>query len=145
VAGEVKITRVAAEPRRWEWPKASGTWNLDYKVQIEGHDEWFVLTQKEGGPHPIPAPGQSFAATIDQTPKEKGYPAKLKRDKPQFGGGGRSPEERKSIVRQHSEEMAIRTLVFAFENNVYEKKISPDDLRGLIGKWTDWFVEDANS
>jgi hypothetical protein len=142
VAGDVKISRVAAEPRRWEWPKGSGTWNLDYKVQIEGRDEWFVLTQKEGGPHPIPAPGQSFAATVDESPKEKGYPPKLKRDQ-QFrgGGGGRSPEERKSIVRQHSQEMALRAMAI-------QVSVSGDCWEGerfwqAVKAATDWFEKDA--
>jgi hypothetical protein len=144
VAGDVKISRVAAEPRRWEWPKGSGTWNLDYKVQIEGRDEWFVLTQKEGGPHPIPAPGQSFAATVDESPKEKGYPPKLKRDKPPFGGGGgRSPEERKSIVRQHSQEMALRLLHLEAHLGLIESFEDSRALADAVVKRTDFFEKDA--
>ena len=117
---EVKITRVKSDQqgtqtfRRWEWPAGSGSHNLDYEVQLNDGDEWFVLTQKEGGPHPAPVVGQSFDATFDNAPKEKGYLAKVKRapqNRGAFGGGGKSPEEQKSIRRQSAQQRAALYLI----------------------------------
>jgi hypothetical protein len=49
------------------------------------------------------------------------------------GGGGRSPEDRKSIVRQHSQEMALRYCTL--------KGAKPD--MGELRKVIDWFQRDA--
>jgi hypothetical protein len=55
--------------------------------------------------------------------------------KPKTNGYGKTPEEQKSIVRQHSQEMALR-----YAGLKGKKDIKPAELIKLV----DWFQKDAN-
>jgi hypothetical protein len=56
------------------------------------------------------------------------------------GGGGKSPDQQASIVRQHSQEMSLRALEI-FTTAEWRE----DDLKAAIIKWTDFFAADAEA
>ena len=57
------------------------------------------------------------------------------------GGGGRSPQERAEIVRQHSQDMALRAIELMSARNLI-----PEDgpkTTELVQKYADWFDADV--
>jgi hypothetical protein len=97
-------------------------------LMLEGHAplvEWFTKADT-----PLPTPGSTIEGEVSQG--EYG----LKFKKTPAGGfrpGGRSPEDSKQIVRQHSQEMALRYCAL--------KGAKPD--MGELRKVIDWFQRDA--
>jgi hypothetical protein len=91
----------------------------------------------------LPVEGETIRGTIE----DGQYGPKFKREKPQGGGWDsspfqkdKSPEERRRIVRQHSQEMALRHV----HNKVISGQPMPeswDELRKVI----DWFDKDVEA
>lgn len=67
------------------------------------------------------------------------------------GGGGsyqKSPDQQRSIVRQHSQEMALRLIEAtgdARELNLSDGKLAGAYLNGTVKRLTDWFARDAGA
>ena len=77
---------------------------------------------------------------IDGKVTDSDFGPKFKADPPpRDGRNGRSPEDRLSIVRQHSAEMALRYAAIRQAQGKLPDDFTLDDLRAII----DWFVEDA--
>ena len=118
-----------------EWEGKFGpmkTWT----VEIAGEGEVQINQKPE-----TPAPAGTVAGTIS----ENDYGKKLKKEKPQgsFGGGGRSPQENRKIVRQHSQHTAVALLTLAAQ-----LKKTPDETWELVSKvasWLDGDVEKAGA
>lgn len=100
-----------------------------------------------------PQVGEEITVNVDN-PAEKG--AFLKKVNPQYEGGGKSgsgggqpsnPDREKRIVRQHSQEMALRFLTLIFPDGAprdSEGGLAPTAENALSG-WIDWFDRDAFS
>ena len=76
------------------------------------------------------------------TENKKGNPWLRRESKPQGQPIGRSepdPARQHSIIRQHSQEMALRYLAVKAELGTVEKEFKPEDLTPII----DWFAKDA--
>jgi hypothetical protein len=134
---------VLTEVRKGEKPDAHN--NAVYFVDGTGEDgtqfESAYLAQK---PDRDPPQAGSVLEGYDLSKSDKGY--RLKRTPQQQGGGGfsggkRDPAERASIVRQHSQEMALRYVEIKAALGTVEKDFKPDDLKPIV----DWFVQDAGS
>jgi hypothetical protein len=86
----------------------------------------------------VPAVGSQIEGTLEQKP----YGWKFKKASAGgFGGGGRgrSPEETKAIVRQHSQEMALRYAAIRAQQGKLPEDFKLTDLATIIN----WFVKDA--
>ena len=114
---------------------------VTYKIVLEGHGP-AELNQKPETP--APQVGQSIFAEL-QPNSNPSFPPKVKKvQQGGFGGGrGRSPEETKSIVRQHSQEMALRALTLAHAMGISLKVNDDDSFFVQVEKVTDWFEKDA--
>lgn len=136
-----KVIDVEGEPRRWEWPKGSGSFNLDYTITVDQHDGPVTLTQKPDTP--APAAGQVIEGTLEPS-KQAGYPPKLKKAQ-RFGGGGgfgprpRDPKESAAIVRQHSQHMTLLYLQAKAQQGAITQFPSMEEIRRVI----DWFDADV--
>lgn len=106
----------------------------EYGVAETTAAEWFTKAVT-----PLPTPGSQLEGEI--TPSQYG----LRFKKAPAGGftagrGGRSPEESRRIVRQHSQHMAIRWVEFKqLRGELPGELTTPDGFRQLI----DWFHKDA--
>lgn len=106
---QYKVTRVGA-PR--EWTSQHGGVFLSYLLDVEGADKPVELSQKPETP--APTVGQSLDLELSPHPR---FEDRLKAKKIQaaFGGGGaprpEDPVRSARILRQHSQEMALRYLV----------------------------------
>lgn len=94
--------------------------------------EWFTKHDTA-----LPEPGSSIEGTVE--PSE--YGLKFKKAAGQFGGGfrGRSPEENRRIVRQHSQDMGIRWAELAHARGKLPEDFKVADLLKLV----DVFHKDA--
>jgi hypothetical protein len=90
---------------------------------------------------PLPANGSDINGTLESTR----FGNKFKKDKDQFGSGtafGRSPTDQRSIVRQHSQEMALRQLALEADLGFLDKDTYETS---LIFKYADNYEADASS
>lgn len=84
----------------------------------------------------VPASG----STIDGEVSPSQYGLKFKKaQQPGGGGRGRSPEDTKQIVRQHSQEMALRYCTVRATQGKLPETFDMVDLRSIV----DWFQRDA--
>lgn len=135
------IENVGPETREWEWPKGSGKVNVSYTVKVAEHDKPLEHSRQKG--KPAPEVGETVFGYIEAS-KNDHYPDKLKKVSQGGGGGGfkpRDPAEIKAIQRQHSQEMAIRTLSLAFYGGVFAPE-SATDLLNKVQSTADWFDKD---
>lgn len=113
---------------------------IPHRFKMEGSDETITWNRKPGSEGP--KVGETLTGELSQNGSWG-----LKFKKAAGGGpGGRSPEQQKQIVRQHSQEMAIR---FASATNSFRDldlgnrnevgAVLNEGLRPLI----DWFEKDA--
>jgi hypothetical protein len=141
VASNYTITDVDPRTREWEYPKGSGNFNLSYKVKVKERDQELEHSRKKG--KPAPAVGEVIFGVIEESKGD--FPDKLK--KVQQGGGGswspskRDPAEVKAIQRQHSQEMALRSLELAQKLNLLTASDTPELFRKIQGT-ADWFDRD---
>lgn len=111
---------------------------IAYAFRAEGQERPLEWSRKVG------TPGPSVGETLTGEVEDKGpnYPLKFKKAKAGgFGGGGRSPQESKSIVRQHSQEMALRYAAIQASRGKLPDDFAYTKLEPII----DWFVKDAGS
>jgi hypothetical protein len=110
--------------------------NLQDQQGMAINAEWFTKATT-----PLPGPGSQIEGTIEESP----YGPKFKKASAGFGGGGgaRSPEDKRSIVRQHSQDMALRALDLGLQLGVVTRPEDSRTFMDLISKTTDWFVKDA--
>lgn len=101
----------------------------------EHEAEWLTVTTTD-----VDAlPGTRIAGKLEPSQ----YGMKFRKDSQSFGGGGqrgRSPEDTASIVRQHSQHMAVLLLqAKATAGVLTEEDLKPPKIRSL----TDWFDDDV--
>lgn len=139
-----KITAVHGSK---EWTPHQGGTNVDFTVEIDGLAGNHTLTQKKDGPHGQPQPGDEiFGSIVDGGvwPSGDAKPPKLKREQQggyagggYSGGGGRpeDPERSRRIVRQHSQEMALRYATIRQQQGQLPESFSLDDLFVIADKF----------
>jgi hypothetical protein len=112
-----------------------------YEVRFEGEDGNGVAQHNRKSSSPMPTIGEVIDAEIihkgDRTTLKKIWkPAGVGAS----NGGGRSPQDTKQIVRQHSQHMSIMwTAILQKEGNLKPDALTPEGLTRL----TDWFQADA--
>lgn len=137
--GTHKIANVSA-PR--EWQSQQGGPMKSYTIKVEGDDGAYELSKKATSD--APATGQSIDVAQIIPPKEgTTFPPKIKL---QFGanggrGGGMTPEREAHIVRQHSQEMALRYAAIKATLGELPTDFKPSDLF----KIADLFDNDAKA
>lgn len=136
--GEHRIVNVS-EPR--EWSSQYGDMKT-YTVKVDGDQAPYQLNKKAASP--APDVGQTIQVESVTPDPEGKWPAKIKMVAPNKGGfgggGGMSPEREAKIMRQHSQEMALR---YAAIKNAQGKL--PDDFKPSdLFKIADLFDHDAN-
>jgi hypothetical protein len=116
-----------------------------YTVRFSGDQGNGTAQHNRKASSPAPVAGE----TIDAEIQHKNGKAMLKRlYKPPggqsggFNGGGRSPQDTKQIVRQHSQEMALRLLTLEIELGTVPKDAKASE---LLTPRIDWFQKDAES
>lgn len=127
-----------------QWPGSDGTMMATYPVMFQGQVEAAHITRPANAPPP--AMGEQLTGSIG--PKNQWDRRPFKKAKPAGGrgggqGGGRSPEDQRSIVRQHSQEMALRAIELGATFGVIGKPDSSKGLMVLVGQMADWFEKDA--
>jgi hypothetical protein len=135
MASDMTISKVLGSR---EWNGQHGPM-VTYKIELEGHGP-AELNQKPTSPPP--QEGQSIFG--DLQPGREGFPPKLKKaQQNSFGGGGKSPEQQKSIVRQHSQEMALRFLATSSFSPQADNEANIGACLKMVKRLTDWFEKDA--
>jgi hypothetical protein len=129
--------------KREEWEGDYGPM-INYLLVVNGGKE-VDLNQKPSTP--APTQGQEILGHLE----DGKYRPRLKRDQAgttttsggaaSYSRGGKSPDQQRSIVRQHSQEMALRWIAIGGPPAV------PDDEAAIkvLRYWTDFFEADANS
>lgn len=126
-----------SEPR--EWQSQYGPMKT-YTIKVDGDESAYQLNKKANSAPP--SIGQSI--TVESvTPDPQGkFPAKIKLAQQNGGkGGGRSPEENARIMRQHSQEMALRYAAIKQAQGDLPEGFKPSDLF----KIADLFDNDAKA
>lgn len=135
--GTHKLVNVS-EPREWE--SQYGPMKT-FTVKFEGDPLAYQLNKKKDSP--APAIGQTLeVASVTPDPEGK-WPAKIKLAQQNNGarGGGKSPEEQARIMRQHSQEMALRYTAIQSQRGKLADDFKVSDLAAII----DWFDADAKA
>jgi hypothetical protein len=146
ITAEFEITKVHGEPRVFSTkhgPLASYT--VSCKSDQGAADSAELVKKPESNP---PSVGERFMAEL--IPKD-GFPPRLKRisdggARPSpaqtvAGGGDRRGAE---ILRQHSQDMALRVIEFRAAHGVMTDK-EKGATTELIQKYADWFDRDAKA
>lgn len=103
--------------------------------------EWFTKATTN-----VPVPGTTLDGDITDSP----YGKKFKRAPSMGAGGGfgprpEDPARARRILRQHSQDMALRTIELAVKHTIIDPPADAKDLFGLIAKTAEWFDKDANA
>jgi hypothetical protein len=100
--------------------------------------EWF--TKKSSS---VPQPGVQLVGEI----RSGQYGLRFKKvASAAFGPRPEDPQRQKRIVRQHSQEMAVRTLALFNDLDILDaSQMGTRELFDLIKKTTDWFEKDVES
>lgn len=148
-----------------EWQGKHGSF-IDYWMSVtngDGEESWCFNTRKPDTPAPQPGDviyghiepkttksGKTlFKLVTEQRPEPGSREVPTPSSPTTPDGAPRSPANTGAnswdsrdarIVRQHSQEMAIRVLSYA---NVNEA--GPELIRSLLKEWTDWFDEDVRA
>lgn len=128
--GDYKVTEVSGAGEPFGQDKDWGPL-IPWRFKVEGDDATITWNRKPG------SAGPSVGETISGDLTDNGQWGK-KFKKAASGGfnrGGQSPEVQRSIVRQHSQGMALQYMA---AKGITEFKLD-DDFRKVI----DWFVKDA--
>ncbi len=134
--GTHKLVNVS-DPREWE--SQYGPMKT-YTVKFEGDQSAYQVNKKKDSP--ALQIGQTLdVASVTPDPEGK-WPAKIRLAQGNGGkGGGRSPEENARIMRQHSQEMALRYAAIKQAQGVLPEDFKPSDLF----KVADLFDADAKA
>lgn len=106
------------------------------RMELEGVEGVVAWNRKPADADP--KVGETLEGELEQT--QYGFKFKKSRQGGGFGGG-KSPEQQKSIVRQHSQEMALRYMAIQVARGVVPEGFDYSNLTPII----DWFVKDAGS
>lgn len=114
---------------------------VSYEVRFSGEQGSGVAQHKRKASSPAPAVGEVIDAELVQ----KNGKTELKRVWKQNGGGGgsstgRSPQDTKQIVRQHSQHMAILWAAVLQKEGLQP---NPDSFKPWLKNLIDWFHQDA--
>lgn len=131
VASNHTVTYVDSKVNPWNNPKG-GVINY-YTVKLDTSGEKPVSRGLAEG-KPAPKVGDQWFGVVEET--ERGL--KFKSVQQGGFGGGKSPEQQRSIVRQHSQEMALR--LEANRIAAGGGRFTPEDLKKAV----DWFEKDAS-
>lgn len=121
------------------WPSKEDTQTIYYDVRLQDFDGLVDVGRKPGNPVTV---GTVLDGEIQPTQFAGKF--KFKRSNNGYGGGGgkgRSPEENAKIVRQHSQEMALRYAAIRAEKELLPNPFKLSDLKAVI----DWFDADAKA
>lgn len=122
---EYTVTALHGQGKPWSTKDGKGPF-IPHRFEVEGKEGMVEWSRKEGSPGP--SVGEVLSGDLTQGQ----YGWKFKKAQANGGGfGGKSPEQQRSIVRQHSQMEA---------KGVREFKLD-DDFRKVIN----WFQEDAGS
>jgi hypothetical protein len=137
-------TIVTVRPSVREWQSQKGGPMKSYRVDLKAADgtvtenvEWARKADS-----PPPAADQSINCTIDPRPGNDFGPKLALDQGAGFGGNGykgRSPEETRQIVRQHSQHMALLYVQAKAAVGALPADFKPSDLTKIV----DWFDADA--
>lgn len=148
MAEKIKIETVG-DPRNWE--SDDGKIRLTFYTltitKANGDKEEVDHPRKQGSSPP--QPGEELEVEFEPGK----YRPKMKKAKQAFSGGGssggkrdwipetqRDPERSARILRQHSQEMSIRTLQMQYGSLKAEDKLQIEE---FIKGWADWFDDDV--
>jgi hypothetical protein len=112
--------------------------SIDLMLQEPGQGDAFKANWYTKATTPVPAPGQTLEGEVTDSQ----YGKKFKKAPPAAGGfrgGGRSPQETRQIVRQHSQHMALLYVQAKAAVDALPADFKPSDLKAII----DWFDADA--
>jgi hypothetical protein len=128
-----KATQKGEPVDRGYGPMVTYALTLDANGQTVTAD-WFTKAST-----PPPSPGSVLEGTIE--PSE--YGPKFKKARNGFGGGGRprDPQENARIMRQHSQEMALRYAHIRCLQEQLPTDFKLSDLKVIV----DWFDADAKA
>jgi len=136
------IVKVHEQTRPWVSEKAGPMMSYRIDVRDSGGivSERVELAQKTTTAPPVE--GSALEGDIDLSGS---YGPKMKKAYAAGPGGGRvmSPEDRASIVRQHSQEMAMNLINLAATWGLVDKPADTAALFQLVEGTTEWFVKDA--
>lgn len=115
-----------AEPREYETKFGQ---MKSYTVKVEGDETAYEISRKAATP--APTIGQKIeVAEVNDTSEGK-YPPKLKLafgGQGGKGGGGMTPQREAQIIRQHSQEMALRYATIKQAQGKLPDEFTPSDL-----------------
>jgi hypothetical protein len=138
------ITGVAEQVR--DWNSAQGGAMKAYRIDLRGDDgtEELLVEWSRKATSPPPIVGQPVEGQIEQGQYGKKF---KKAPAGGFLSGPRpeDPKRAKRIMRQHSQDMAMRALTHAFAFGLVDPPKEPKDLFALIAKTADWFDKDAEA
>lgn len=128
------ITGFGGTPR--DWSTANGDFRSFY-LKVEGDDKTYELAQKRD--KPAPNVGDSFEATVETREANGVTYYKLKKHYAQRGGNNaprpEDPQRAKRILRQHSQDMALRYAEIRHQQGKLPDTFSLDDLWRLADKF----------
>lgn len=129
------VTKLHGQGNPWSTKDGKGPF-IPHRFEVEGTEGMVEWSRKEGSPGP--SVGEVLSGDLSQTQ----YGWKFKKAQSNGGGfAGKSPEQQRSIVRQHSAEMALRYAAIRAGQGKLPDDFSLEQLRPVI----DWFVRDAGS
>lgn len=135
------ITAVGDQVRDWDATKGGPMKSYRVTLRNAEGNELANVEWARKATSPKPEVGQSVDGDVDTSGQ---YGPKLKLAQQQQGGrggggGGRSPEESRRIVRQHSQNMALKYAALRLEDGDLPPRFSFDTLKAAI----DFFHKDA--
>ena len=131
-----ELTVTALHGKGRPWTSKTGKQFVPHKFEAEGVNGIIEWSRAEDAPGP--AVGEVLSGELEQTQ----YGHKFRKASRSNGGGfQKSPEQQRSIVRQHSAEMALRYAAIQASRGKLPEDFSFEQWRPII----DWFVKDAGS
>jgi len=137
------ITDVSSNVR--DWSSQQGGPMKEYRVHLSSGDEKHMNVEwSRKATSPAPTEGQQVEGTLE----DRGSHGLKLKVAPSFGGGGfarpEDPKRAARILRQHSQDMALRTIALALEHGMYpDPPKDGSDLMSAVRQLADWFDADA--
>lgn len=119
------------------WPSADEPQTIYYDFLTEEDQRQINIGRKPNNPLTV---GTKLEGTLEKDQRGNG----MKFVRAQMGGGGgrpRDPRESARIMRQHSQEMALRYAAIRATQGLLPNEFAFDDLRKIIN----WFDTDAKA
>ena len=137
------VTDVSPNVR--DWSSQQGGPMKEYRVHLnDGSQDHMNVEWSRKQSSPAPVKGQQIEGTLE----DRGSHGLKLKVAPSFGGGGfarpEDPKRAARILRQHSQDMALRTIEVALQHGMYPEP--PEDgaaLLSAVKQLADWFDKDA--